>query len=208
MADELTSAQDSASENPEGQTQTSAVTPAPQEQTPQNKPPEKVDLFKLPEFKGYQAQMNRTVSQLQNELAQLRQAQSAARMEGMDDLERANYLLQEKEAELNQVRAVLQNQQIQAQRWTDLSNLSQMTGAPMDVLNVAETYDDAVRLSVQWMKENGASAKEIKEAKAEANKVDLGGGKASTPQDRETRERAELLKAGNTKDYFLRILGD
>jgi hypothetical protein len=207
MADELTSAENTSASPNEGQAQTS-VGDAPQERATQNKTTEKVDLFKIPEFRGYQAQMNRTVSQLQNELAQLKQAQNAARMEGMDELERATYLLQEKEAELQQYRAELQRREIQAQRDADLSELSDLTGAPKNVLAVAETYDEAVKLSIQWMKENGATAKEIREAKAEANRVDLGGGKAVTPQDREAQERAALLKAGDTKSLFLRILGD
>jgi hypothetical protein len=207
MADELTSAENTSASPNEGQAQTS-VDGAPQERATENKTTEKVDLFKIPEFRGYQAQMNRTVSQLQNELAQLRQAQNAARMEGMDELERATYLLQEKEAELNQYRVELQRREIERQRDTDLGELSELTGAPKNVLAVAETYDEAVKLSIQWMKENGATAKEIREAKAEANRVDLGGGKAVTPQDREAQERAALLKAGDTKSLFLRILGD
>jgi vacuolar-type H+-ATPase subunit I/STV1 len=205
MADELTSVENTTGTPNDGQTQ-SSVGAAPQERAPENKTTEKVDLFKLPEFRGYQAQMNRTVSQLQNELAQLKQAQAAAKMEGMDELERATYLLQEKENELNQYRAALHQREIQAQRDADLSELSDLTGAPKNVLAVAETYDEAVKLSIQWMKENGATAKEIREAKAEANRVDLGGGKAVTPVDREAQERADLLKRGDTKNYFLRIL--
>jgi vacuolar-type H+-ATPase subunit I/STV1 len=205
MADDLTSVENTTGTPNDGQTQ-SSVGAAPQERAPENKTTEKVDLFKLPEFRGYQAQMNRTVSQLQNELAQLKQAQAAAKMEGMDELERATYLLQEKENELNQYRAALHQREIQAQRDADLSELSDLTGAPKNVLAVAETYDEAVKLSIQWMKENGATAKEIREAKAEANRVDLGGGKAVTPVDREAQERADLLKRGDTKNYFLRIL--
>jgi hypothetical protein len=100
----------------------------------------------------------------------------------------------------------MQQQQQAQQRWQDLTNLGEMTGAPMSVLQVAGTYDEAVKLSIQWMKENGATTKEIAAARKEANAVDLGGGGASTPQDRADRERAELLKAGNTRELFKRLL--
>jgi DNA repair exonuclease SbcCD ATPase subunit len=201
MAEEPTSV-DNAPATPEpGQPQASEGT-APQSQPKQ----EKVNLFDLPEFKGYQAQFNRTVSGLQAELQQLRQAQAQATMSGMDDLEKANYLLQEKEREIAGYREAMEQQRIQQQRWQDVQSLSELSGAPTSVLQHAETYDEAVKLSIQWMKENGASAKEIKDAKAEANRVDLGNGGASTPQDRESRERQELLKRGDTRALFLKIL--
>lgn len=200
MAEEQTSAQD-ASETSQEQSQTSDNT-APQQPAASSK----INLQDLPEFKNYQAQFTRTVNGLQAELAQLRQAQQAARMEGMDELERANFLLQQKEEELTQYRQQMQQAQIAQQRFADLQNLASMTGAPMNVLDVAGTYDEAVKLSIQWMKENGATKQEIAAAKKEANAVDLGGGGASTPQDREARERAELLKSGNTRDYYKRLL--
>lgn len=199
MAEEQTSAVN-APETSQEQPQTSENT-APQQPAASSK----VNLQDLPEFKNYQAQFTRTVNGLQAELAQLRQAQSQARMEGMDELERANFLLQQKEEEIAQYRQQMQQQQIAQQRFTDLQNLSEMTGAPMTALNVAGTYDEAVKLSIQWMKENGATKQEIAAAKKEANAVDLGGGGASTPQDRADRERQELLKSGNTRELFKRM---
>jgi len=199
MAEEQTSAVN-APETSQEQPQTSENT-APQQPAASSK----VNLQEIPEFKNYQAQFTRTVNGLQAELAQLRQAQAAARMEGMDELERANFLLQQKEEEIAQYRQQMQQQQIAQQRFTDLTNLAEMTGAPMNVLNVAGTYDEAVKLSIQWMKENGATKQEIAAAKKEANAVDLGGGGASTPQDRADRERQELLKSGNTRELFKRM---
>jgi soluble cytochrome b562 len=180
------------------------ATETPQEQqTPKQ---EKVNLFDLPEFKGYQEQFNRTVRTLQTELQQMKQAQVQAQMSGMDDLEKANYALQLKEQEIGQYRQAMQQQQIEAQRQADLATLSEDSGAPMGVLNVAETYDQAVKLALKWMKDNGASKAEIAEAKREANQVDLGGGGAVTPQDRDTKERQEMLKRGDTKSLFMRML--
>lgn len=199
MAEEQTSAQD-APETSQEQSQTSENT-APQQPAASSK----VNLQEIPEFKNYQAQFTRTVNGLQAELQQLKAAQAAARMEGMDELERANFLLQQKEEEIGQYRQQMQQAQIAQQRFADLQNLSSMTGAPMDALNVASTYDEAVKLSIQWMKENGATKSEIAAAKKEANAVDLGGGGASTPQDREAKERAELLKSGNTRELFKRM---
>lgn len=199
MAEEQTSAVN-APETSQEQPQTSENT-APQQPAASSK----VNLQEIPEFKNYQAQFTRTVNGLQAELAQLKAAQASARMEGMDELERANFLLQQKEEEIAQYRQQMQQQQIAQQRFTDLQNLSEMTGAPMTALNVAGTYDEAVKLSIQWMKENGATKQEIAAAKKEANAVDLGGGGASTPQDRADRERQELLKSGNTRELFKRM---
>jgi hypothetical protein len=200
VAEEPTS-EVNASETPSGQPQTSEST------TPQSQPKqEKVNLFDLPEFKGYQQQFNRTVSALQSELQQLKQAQTQAQMSGMDDLEKANFLLQEKEREIAGYRQAMQQAQIDQQRQRDLQALAEDSGAPMGVLGVAETYDEAVKLALKWMKDNGASKAEIAEAKKEANAVDLGGGGAVTPQDRETKERNELLKKGDTRSLFMKML--
>jgi hypothetical protein len=200
VAEEPTS-EVNASETPSGQPQTSEGT-APQSQPKQ----EKVNLFDLPEFKGYQQQFNRTVSALQSELQQLKQQQTQAQMSGMDDLEKANFLLQEKEREIAGYRQAMQQAQIEQQRQRDLQALAEDSGAPMGVLGVAETYDEAVKLALKWMKDNGASKAEIAEAKKEANAVDLGGGGAVTPQDRETKERNELLKRGDTRSLFMKML--
>jgi hypothetical protein len=201
VAEEPTSV-GNASETPlEGQAQTSESN-APQSQPKQ----EKVNLFDLPEFKGYQAQFNRTVSALQSEVQQLRAHQQQAQMSGMDDLEKANFLLQEKEREIAGYRQAMQQAQIDQQRQRDLQALAEDSGAPMGVLGVAETYDQAVKLALKWMKDNGASKAEIAEAKREANQVDLGGGGAVTPQDRDSKERSEMLKRGDTKSLFMRML--
>jgi hypothetical protein len=201
VAEEPTSV-GNASETPlEGQAQTSESN-APQSQPKQ----EKVNLFDLPEFKGYQAQFNRTVSALQSEVQQLRAHQQQAQMSGMDDLEKANFLLQEKEREIAGYRQAMQQAQIDQQRQRDLQALAEDSGAPMGVLGVAETYDEAVKLALKWMKDNGASKAEIAEAKREANQVDLGGGGAVTPQDRDSKERSEMLKRGDTKSLFMRML--
>jgi DNA repair exonuclease SbcCD ATPase subunit len=200
VAEEPTS-EVNASETPSGQTQTSEGT------TPQSQPKqEKVNLFDLPEFKGYQAQFNRTVSSLQAELQQLKAQQTQAQMSGMDDLEKANFLLQQKEQEIAGYRQAMQQAQIEQQRQRDLQALAEDSGAPMGVLGVAETYDEAVKLALKWMKDNGATKAEIAEAKKEANAVDLGGGGAVTPQDRETKERNELLKRGDTRSLFMKML--
>jgi hypothetical protein len=200
VAEEPTS-EVNASETPSGQPQTSEST-APQSQPKQ----EKVNLFDLPEFKGYQQQFNRTVSALQSELQQLKQQQTQAQMSGMDDLEKANFLLQQKEQEIAGYRQAMQQAQIEQQRQRDLQALAEDSGAPMGVLGVAETYDEAVKLALKWMKDNGATKAEIAEAKKEANAVDLGGGGAVTPQDRETKERNELLKRGDTRSLFMKML--
>jgi predicted RNase H-like nuclease (RuvC/YqgF family) len=205
VAEELTNVSTD-SETPAGQTQTNGNTTQEQQTPKQDASAQRVNLRDLPEFKGYQEQFQRTVSHLNAELQQLKQERAQAQMSGMDDLEKANYLLQEKDKEIAQFRQAMQQQQIEVQRQADLAALSEQSGAPMSVLNVASTYDEAVKLTLAWMKDNGASKAEIAEAKREANQVDLGGGGAVTPQDRYTKERNELLKSGDTRKLFMQML--
>jgi predicted RNase H-like nuclease (RuvC/YqgF family) len=204
-AEELTNVSTD-SETPAGQTQTNGNTTQEQQTPKQDAGKQTVNLRDLPEFKGYQEQFQRTVSHLNAELQQLKQERAQMQMSGMDDLEKANYLLQQKDQEIAQFRQAMQQQQIEVQRQADLAALSEQSGAPMSVLNVASTYDEAVKLTLAWMKDNGASKAEIAEAKREANQVDLGGGGAVTPQDRYTKERNELLKSGDTRKLFMQML--
>jgi predicted RNase H-like nuclease (RuvC/YqgF family) len=205
VAEELTNVSTD-SETPAGQTQTNGNTTQEQQTPKQDAGKQTVNLRDLPEFKGYQEQFQRTVSHLNAELQQLKQERAQMQMSGMDDLEKANYLLQQKDQEIAQFRQAMQQQQIEVQRQADLAALSEQSGAPMSVLNVASTYDEAVKLTLAWMKDNGASKAEIAEAKREANQVDLGGGGAVTPQDRYTKERNELLKSGDTRKLFMQML--
>jgi predicted RNase H-like nuclease (RuvC/YqgF family) len=205
VAEELTNVSTD-SETPAGQTQTNGNTTQEQQTPKQDAGKQTVNLRDLPEFKGYQEQFQRTVSHLNAELQQLKQERAQMQMSGMDDLEKANYLLQQKDQEIAQFRQAMQQQQIEVQRQADLAALSEQSGAPMSVLNVASTYDEAVKLTLAWMKDNGASKAEIAEAKREANQVDLGGGGAVTPQDRYTKERNELLKRGDTLSLFKQML--
>jgi hypothetical protein len=205
VAEELTNVSTD-SETPAGQTQTNGNTTQEQQTPKQDAGKQTVNLRDLPEFKGYQEQFQRTVSHLNAELQQLKQERAQMQMSGMDDLEKANYQLQLKEQEIAQYRQAMQQQQIEVQRQADLAALSEQSGAPMSVLNVASTYDEAVKLTLAWMKDNGASKAEIAEAKREANQVDLGGGGAVTPQDRYTKERNELLKSGDTRKLFMQML--
>ena len=211
MADELTSAFLASEPSTQGVEQAQISSEAPQQsepvagstQTPEKKP---VNLYELPEFKSYQAQVTKTMTQLQQQLQQFEASRHEQAMAGMDDLERRDYLLNLKERELEAYRVQAQQAQIAQQRMQDIQKLSTMSGAPTTIFEAAETYDDAVRLAMEYMRTNGTAAQQAQAERAAANRVDLGGGKPPTPQEQRERTMADLLKKGDTRSYFKMML--
>lgn len=216
MAEELTSSQTASASPAPGQTQTSEnAAPqsqpqqAQQQQTPTETPkPAKVNLQDLPEFRQFQAQQNRTITALQQELARIRQEAEQAKMAEMDDTEKLQYQIQQKDAVLRQMQEEMENQRLMAQRYADLQKLAQWSGASIETLDVAETYDDAVRLAMEFMRENNSKAVAARQERTEANRVDLGGGTPSTPESRRQTQMNEYLKSGNTKEYIKSLLSE
>jgi len=211
MADELTSAFLASEPSTQGVEQAQTSSEAPQQsepvagstQTPEKKP---VNLYELPEFKSYQAQVTKTMTQLQQQLQQFEASRHEQAMAGMDDLERRDYLLNLKEKELEAYRVQAQQAQIAQQRMQDIQKLSTMSGAPTTIFEAAETYDDAVRLAMEYMRTNGTAAQQAQVERAAANRVDLGGGKPLTPQEQRERTMTDLLKKGDTRSYFKMML--
>lgn len=211
MADELTSAFLASEPSTQGVEQAQTSSEAPQQsepvagstQTPEKKP---VNLYELPEFKSYQAQVTKTMTQLQQQLQQFEASRHEQAMAGMDDLERRDYLLNLKERELEAYRVQAQQAQIAQQRMQDIQKLSTMSGAPTTIFEAAETYDDAVRLAMEYMRTNGTAAQQAQVERAAANRVDLGGGKPLTPQEQRERTMTDLLKKGDTRSYFKMML--
>jgi hypothetical protein len=107
----------------------------------------------------------------------------------MDDVDRLRY-------EKNKLAAQLQERQqaevIEQQKRTILSELSAKSGVPMDVLSEAESAYDAALLAVEYLRRGD---------KKEASKVDLGGGRASTPADRIETAAREAFQSGDAAAY-------
>ena len=209
MADELTSGPSAFETSESGQPQTSADS-TPQQSTPeggsQQTSAKPVNLHELPEFRQYQATVDRKMAQLQAQLGQFEQNRHEQAMAGMDDVQRRDYLLSLKDRELQSYREQMAQAQQAQQRMSDIQRLSDWSGAPAKVLEAAETYDDAVRLAFGYVKENGTAAQQAQAERAAANKVDLGGGKPITPEDQRKKQADELLAKGDTRSYFKMLL--
>lgn len=211
MADELTSQQTApVTPNEPGQSQASA--PVAPQQSPaeqgQQTPQKSVNLYELPEFKEYQRQVSRTMTDMQRKLQEQEQRQHEAVMAGLSPEQKLAYQLQLKDREIQQYRQTFEQQQIDSQRAADIRNLSQWSGAPESVFAAAGSYDEAVRLAMEYARQNSPGAVAAQQQRLEANRVDLGVGKVLAPVDQKSAEAKVALDRGDTRAYFRMLLED
>jgi hypothetical protein len=212
MAEELTSGLlASAPSNEPGQAQTSEVA-APQS-APVEEPgqrvsdPKPVNLHELPEFRRYQSEQDKKFTALQRELEATRAQQQQAAMAQMTPEQRMQYQVQMQQQELQRYQQMVQQQQIAQQKQQDIDKLSKLSGAPSSVFEAAETYDDAVLIAMNYMRENTPQAVAARQEKAAANKVDLGGGgQVVTAETVRQKEMDAALAKGDSRTYFKLLL--
>jgi len=211
MAEELTSGQtqEAPSENKE-QVQPKAESPQSEQpqQEAQPKAPESaqekpVNLYELPEFKKFQAQQNKTITQMQQRLAAAEQAAEQARTSGMDEQDRLKY---EYEKLLQKSQQYEAEQAYQAQKQRDLVMLSEKFKVPVAKLWDAESYEEALERVATYQTEQVATKQATKAEKLERNTVDLGGGKPVTVEDERAKTLKATLASGNSKDYIKMLL--
>jgi hypothetical protein len=151
--------------------------------------PASYNLHQDENFKRVQASYEKRIAEQAKRLAELEAAREEAELADMDDVDRLRY-------EKNKLAAQLQERQqaevIEQQKRTILSELSAKSGVPMDVLSEAESAYDAALLAVEYLRRGD---------KKEASKVDLGGGRASTPADRIETAAREAFQAGDAAAY-------
>lgn len=213
MADELTSVPVApATPNEPGQSQAS-VPVAPQ-QSPSGEPGQQVsekkpvNLHELPEFRAYQSSVDKKLTALQQQLEAERRRQQEVTMAQMSPEQRTQYQLQLKDQEIAQYRQTLEQQQIAQQRAADIMRLSQWSGAPANIFEAAETYDDAVRLAMEYARQQSPQAQAAQQQRLEANRVDLGYSGPMTEADRRKAEAKAALDKGDSRAYFKLLLGD
>jgi len=187
--------------NEPGGSQTS--TPAPQ--TEQSKPV--TNWQDSPEFRAYQSQQDKRVTELQQRLAQQEQRQHEIAMQSMSPEQRTQYQLQLQAQQLQQYQAQFQAMRDMEQKRKDIEELSKLSGAPADVLAQAETYDQATRLALQYAREHSPQALAERQAKQEANRVDLGAGVTHTADDRKAAAAREALAKGDANTFYKFALG-
>lgn len=191
---------------------TSGTPASPTTSTPQQQPAERkpVNLQEIPEFKNWQRQVNQTMQQYQMQAAQAAQELERRRLEGMDDLEKAQYRADQYEAQVRQYQQQMEYNQLLMQRNADIDAISAETGAPRELLDTAENFADAWRIATRHLKEQADKVVNTRAAelveRIEANAVDIGGGTASTPVTRTEKTVADSLKKLDSRALLRAVL--
>lgn len=136
--------------------------------------PASYNLHEDKNFQRLQSTYEKRLAEQAKRLAELEAKQEEAELADLDDIDKLRYTNEKLSRQLQERQ---QADSIEQQKRTILSELSQKSGVPMEVLGQAESAYDAALLAVDYLKRNGNERRE-------ASKVDLGGGRANTPSDR------------------------
>lgn len=154
--------------------------------------PASTNLHDDPNFRKLQSQYEKRLAEQAKRLAELEAQREEAELADMDDVDRLKY---ERDKLARQLQERTQAEEIQQQKRTILSELSDKSGVPIEVLSEAESAYDAALLAVEYLKKGGSERRE-------ASKVDLGGGRANTPADRIETAAREAFARGDATAYI------
>lgn len=172
------------------------------------------DLYKDENFKKWQAKMDQQQARLQAELREAREqanrlatAQREAQLAKMSDLEKTRFYAQEARQEADLLRRELELVQGREARQRDLQQIAEKTGTPLDVLDKANTYEEAQEIGLEYMRKmmDKAVKEKVKAAleSQSANKPDTGGGATRVPQ---TKRQEALAGAQSATDYVKALM--
>lgn len=150
------------------------------------------NLFEDPNFRKVQSQYEKRMAEQAKRIAELEAAREEAELADLDDVDRLRY---ERDKLARQLEERQKAEETERAKRTILSELSAKSGVPMEVLSEAESAYDAALLAVDYLKRNGSERRE-------ANKVDLGGGRANTPADRYETAAREAFQTGDATAYI------
>ncbi len=152
------------------------------------------------------AEAKRQAQEAQRRAAEAERRAHEAAMSNMDDYQKALYREQQKDVQIAQMAAELERRDLLQAKFERVSQTSQETGVPVDVLMGAETPEDMAILVGRYYKGNSNKQQqdEAKAAadKAAANKVDLGGGKPNSSTTRYEQALEDAMKAKNPVEYI------
>lgn len=176
--------------------QTSSETPATR----------KVNLFELDEFKDVQrswqtklSERDQTIAQLQQQLNQLEDKiapNDYARLEN-----RLKRVEQERNAYVQQLQQMQQQQAIEAERQAALTDIAKEFGVSKADLESARDYKEAVKLAVKAQAQRSAEKQKEQAERTAANRPDVGGGKTLTSDDRYEKALDDAMKRGDAVAY-------
>lgn len=189
-----------------GQTPKDSAPAKVEETAPKGEPKKPVNLYELPEFRNVQSSWNKQLEEERQRRLQLEQKFEQDQVAKMNDFQKERYFRQKAEQTAQQLQDQLALMELREAKNRDIKQLSELTGAPMDVFEGAESLVEANMRGMAWLREN--TDKVVKEkVKAalesrEANKPDTGGGATPAPVSR--REEA-LANAKSATDYVLAL---
>jgi adenine-specific DNA glycosylase len=171
------------------------------------------DLTAHPKFREWQAAQDRKTEQLRQAMLQTQQqaqryeqALREKQLEGLDDFGRLELRAQEAEAKAQALEQKLYAAEVQQQRAQALAQIASKYKVPMEAIEAAGDPAEARDLAWEWREkqleqENTRSleTQQAKAAKKEANRVEVGSGKPSSPDGEWEREYQRLLKAGDNR---------
>lgn len=149
------------------------------------------NLHADPNFRRVQSQYEKQLAELRKQLADVQTKQEQAALAEMDDLDRYKY---EAEKYRKQLEEREQAEAINAQKRQILTELSERSGVPVDELDAADSAYEAALLALDKLKRGSVQ-------RQEANKVDLGGGRANTPADRYETAARDAFRQGDPVAY-------
>jgi hypothetical protein len=132
------------------------------------------NLHEDPNFRKLQSQYEKRMADMRRELDEIKGREEQAKLAEMDDVDRYKY---EAEKYRTQLEQLTQTQQLEAQKRQVLTELSERSGVPVEELMEADSAYEAALLALDKTRRGQTQ-------RIEANKVDLGGGRANTPADR------------------------
>ena len=183
-------------------------------------PEKRVNLDEFPEFRQYKSARDRAEAErdrkYQAQLAQLQAAQqemTSRQLAAMDPEERANYERDLAIQEAAYYRQKDQQADIERNKRNTLQGIAERTKVPVDALMEAESPDHAWSIAWEYNEKKAqeaakqtVEAKQAREQKRAANKVDLGGGTPVQPASEWDREFQRLQKAGDVRGLYAHAL--
>lgn len=150
------------------------------------------NLHDDPNFRKLQSQYEKRLAEQEKRLRELEAEREAAALADMDDVDRLKYERDKLARQLEEQQAAREAETMKAQV---LRELNEQSGVPLDVLSEADNFYDAAKIAIDYLKRNGAERRE-------ANRVDLGGGRANTPADRIETMAREAFSTGDATAYI------
>jgi hypothetical protein len=174
---------------------------------------QKVNLDEFEEFRNYKsardketAQIRKQQEALARQLEQITQQTREQKLANMDDYEREKFEKEEAKAEAAYWKQQHELTLVQQQRAQALAQIAQKYKVPMEAIEAAGDPAEARDLAWEWREkqleqENTRSleTQQARAAKKEANRVEVGSGKPSSPDGEWEREYQRLLKAGDNR---------